>query len=67
MIDIKPALTSKTVLISLGIALVNAAAYFGILPTQFGSIDDGTALTVFNTIAALIAAWTRKTATAKLV
>jgi hypothetical protein len=65
----KPTLTSKTVLTALGMAILNALVFFGVISTDFGlahAYETGGVLAVANTLLALLIAYFRKTATAKL-
>lgn len=65
----KPTLTSKTVLTNLALAIVNALVFFGVLASDLGvndAIAAGGLLGIVNIVGNLVAAWFRKTATAKL-
>lgn len=66
----KPVLSSKTVLMNLGLALLNALVFFGVLKSDLGVnaiVAAGGATALINTVGNLAAAWFRKIATSKLV
>lgn len=59
----KPTLTSKTILVNLALAIYAALAFFGVLPE---GLDTPEVIAAVGVIGNLVAAWFRKTATAKL-
>lgn len=59
----KPTLTSKTILTNLALAIYAALAFFGVLPA---GLDSPETLAVVGVVGNLVAAYFRKTATAKL-
>ena len=59
----KPTLTSKTILTNLALAIYAALAFFGVLPAGLDSPEMIAGLTVLGN---LLAAYFRKSATAKL-
>ncbi len=60
----KPTLSSKTVLMNLALAIYAAGVAFFDLPA---GLDSPETLAVVGIVGNLVAAWFRKTATAKLV
>jgi hypothetical protein len=66
----KPTLSSKTVLTNLVLAVLNALVFFGVLASDFGLgeiVAAGAGQAIVNVGGNLLAAYFRKSATAKLV